>query len=598
MDLMKFKHVAQSFDHIEKVASRNEMTIQLSQLFSRLTPYEAKIVAYMSLGELNPPYVGTQFNIASKTMVNIVARTVNVSSDEIVKQIKKMGDAGAVIATYDWNAKEELEIIELYDWLCKIEDISGIGSQEEKSNQLIRMLQALDPLSAKYVIRIVLSKLRLGFSDMTLIDAFSWMIASDKTLKKEIENAYNMSADIGKVAFYLVRDGIDGIKDIVITVGIPIRPASAERQPSVEKIIERLGECRAQLKLDGFRLQIHINNGVQNDDKPKKTLNKESDYTKSNRRVCFFSRHLKDMSNMFPDMIDALTALPVKNIICEGEAICYDTNTGNFLPFQETVKRKRKHDIEEVAVEYPLRIYLFDLLYLDGESCIEKTHDERRALLENIFKKITNDKVQLIEEKTTKTVNELNEYFLSAINQGLEGLVVKRPDAVYQPGKRNFNWIKLKRKEGGHLRDSIDAVVLGYYAGRGKRAKFGIGAFLVGVYNKDEDVIQTVAKIGTGLKDDEWIALRKKCDLITISEKPKDVMCAKELHPDVWVTPEIICEIYADEITLSPLHTAGKTDEQLGFALRFPRFVRYRDDKDVSDTTGPDEIKRLYETQF
>ena len=176
--------------------------------------------------------------------------------------------------------------------------------------------------------------------------------------------------------------------------------------------------------------------------------------------------------------------------------------------------------------------------------------------------------------------------------------MVKKPDAIYQPGKRNFNWIKFKRQEEGRLEDTIDCVILGYYAGAGKRAAFGIGSFLVGIYNKKEDCFETIAKIGTGLKDEGWKELKKKCDEIKVSAKPKNIVCAKELYPDVWVHPEIVCLIRADEITLSPLHTAGKTKEHLGYALRFPRFMGYRSDKGPEESTTIKEIKRLYEDQF
>jgi len=203
-----------------------------------------------------------------------------------------------------------------------------------------------------------------------------------------------------------------------------------------------------------------------------------------------------------------------------------------------------------------------------------------------------------LDEVAIKTEKELDEYFVQNISAGLEGLVIKKPDSIYQPGKRNFNWIKLKRQETGHLHDTIDCVILGYYAGHGKRASFGIGALLVGVYNKKDDRFETIAKIGTGLKDQEWRDQKKACDKISVQNMPKNVRCAKELVPDVWVSPEIICLIRADEITMSPTHAAGKTDSKPGYALRFPRLMGYRPDKSAKETTTISEIKKLYEIQF
>lgn len=215
-----------------------------------------------------------------------------------------------------------------------------------------------------------------------------------------------------------------------------------------------------------------------------------------------------------------------------------------------------------------------------------------------IFKNFGDETIQIIEEKRIHSARELEDYFTHAIAAGLEGLVVKKPDSIYQPGKRNFNWIKLKRTQEGELEDTIDCVVLGYNAGSGKRAGFGIGAFLVGIYNKKEDRFETIAKIGTGLKDQDWLDIKKKCDSLKVKEQPKNVVCAKELAPDVWCSPEMVVTIFADEITLSPVHSAGKTIDHLGFALRFPRFIGYRPDKSATEATNLYEIKEMYEEQF
>jgi len=503
---------------------------------------------------------------------------------------KKIGDLGAVVAQWDWPHDTELTLLQVYDELCHIEQMGGAGSQEERIQYLTTLLKKLDSTSAKYIVRIVLDKLRLGFSDMTLVDALSWMEAGDKSLRDTIEHAYNIRVDIADIAQTLKEKGIEGLKKMTIRVGTPIRPAAAERLPTAQAIVQKLGDCVAQPKLDGFRLQIHV------------------DTTKKNPEVFFYSRNLQDMSSMFPDIVPALHYLPIKTIICEGEAIVYDPNTGIFLPFQETIKRKRKHGIEEVAEELPLKVFIFDLLYLDGESYLNKEHKTRREKLLEIFAHYKDDTVQVIEEKKITTAEQLEDYFNENIASGLEGLVVKREDARYIPGKRNFNWIKLKRQEEGHLEDTVDCVVLGYYSGKGKRAGFGIGAFLVGVYDKKKDSFETVAKIGTGLSDEDWRDLKKRCDTSAVKKQPTNVICAKELVPDVWINPEIVCAIRADEITLSPLHSAGKSlsvksfskegKDHPGFALRFPRFMGYRPDKGPEEATEVHEIVRLYEDQF
>ena len=578
---MKFSYVSQVFDEIEKISGRLEITKLLADLLKKASPSEAKIICYLSLGKLNPPYIGTQFQIAEKNFYKVIANLLSMDEPDVKQLAKRYGDIGSVLESGAWQQGDDLTVTQLYKELHLIEEISGTGAQEGKINALYELMKKLDPISAKYVARIVVGKLRLGFSDMTIVDALSWMEVGDKSLRKKIENAYNICADIGLIAQTLKEDGIDAIDHMKIQVGVPIRPAAAERMPTARAIIEKIGDCVAQPKLDGFRLQIHL------------------DKTKEKPVVRFFSRNLIDMSYMFPDIARAIESLDVKELICEGEAIVQDPNTGNFLPFQETVKRKRKHGIEQAASDLPLYVFVFDLLYLNGQEFLTKTHTKRRNMLLNLFNDYSGDKVQVIEEKNIMTAKELEDYFTANIAAGLEGLVVKKSDSRYQPGKRNFNWIKLKRQEEtGQLEDTIDCVILGYYTGKGKRAQFGIGAFLVAVFNKKEDIFQTIAKIGTGVKDLEWIELKNRCDKIAVTDKPKNVQCPKELTPDVWTLPEIVCLIRADEITLSPLHTAGKTAKDLGLALRFPRFMGYRPDKSPTEATTVQEIKRLYEDQF
>lgn len=577
---MKFARVASFFEQIEAEAGRTAITELLAKLFSEASAEEVSIVCNLSLGQLNPPYLGTQFNIAKKHMNSVVATVLGEPESDVARAIKIAGDAGAVIAKGTWTAHQDLTVEEVFERLSLIEAVGGTGSVETKIGMLKALLEDLEPLSAKFVVRIILGELRMGFSDMTLVDALSWMVTGDKSLKTKIEHAYNMCADIGRIASVLKKEGIEGIVAMEVVVGIPIRPAAAERMPTAEALIEKMGTCVAQPKLDGFRIQIHL------DRRHKEPV------------VRFFSRNLLDMSAMFPDLKKVVETIPVDTLICEGEAIAYDPVTGNFLPFQETVKRKRKHDIEAVQDEYPLKLFLFDILYLDGTSLMGLKHEERRTMMLTMVKSLKTDVIEVVEERKIHSAKELLDYFNANIAAGLEGLVVKKPQAMYQPGKRNFNWIKLKRQEEGHLEDTLDCVILGYYAGEGKRAHFGIGAFLVGVFNEDEDRFETIAKVGTGLKDDDWRALKKACDEIEVKQKPHNVMCDKSLEPDVWVAPERICMVRADEITLSPVHSAGKTATKSGYALRFPRIMGYRPDKTAREATTVYEISRLYEDQF
>lgn len=576
---MKFSMCAQVFQQLQMEPSRTEKTKLLAGLLQKCTPQEAKIVAYMTMESLFPAYKDKQFNIATKGMVAILATLCDRSSQDIEQKMKVAGDLGLVVQDLWHGADTGLTIQQVYEQLVEIAHIVGTKSTEIKAQKLVELLKQLDTMSAKFVVRLVTKSMRLGFSDMTFLDALSWMHTGSKQLSKKIEHAYNVCADLGLVAQTLKSSGLEGIESMHIQVGIPIRPAAAERLSSPQAIVEKLGPCVAQPKLDGFRVQVH--------------LKKEDSHSEVN----FFSRNMLDMSDMFPDLKKIVEQLPVTSLICEGEAIVYDEDTETFLSFQETVKRKRKHDIDQLSQELPLRLYIFDILYLNGMSLLDHTHKQRRDSLLSIVHNANNPALQVIGQEHITTAKQLDDYFLRTIGAGLEGLVVKREDGVYQPGKRNFNWIKLKRESHGSLLDTIDGVILGYYVGRGKRARFGIGAFLLGIYDTEQDQFVTVAKVGTGLTDDALKDLKQRCDAIKVAQKPVNVVCAKELYPDVWMAPKIVCEVKSEEITLSPMHTAGKKHDTPGYGLRFPRFVQYRFDKSVYDATTTSELLRLYHEQ-
>jgi DNA ligase 1 len=579
--------VRNTFDEIDRHTSRTAITTLLADLFAQADPEEVKIISYLSLSLLRAPYEGTFFNLADKSVIKVLAHLLGISQQEVETKEHQLGDLGLVAATGAWH-DGDLSLVQVYADLVAIEKTSGIGSQEKKADLLLQLFNAVDPRSACYLVRIVLGTLRLGFSDMTIIDALSWMVVGNKKLRGIIEHAYNIVADIGLIGFVLKKEGIAGLEHIKIQPGIPIRPAAAERLPNALAIFDKLGPCIAQPKLDGFRLQVHVKCDEHQDQEHKQTC-----------MTWFFSRNLHNMSNMFPELKAALAQVPVATLIVEGEAIGYNEETGEFVTFQETVKRKRKHAIEETARELPLKLFLFDILYSNGESLLKEPYYERRKRLIALFPPDHHHTaISAVDEKVITQVEELENYYQKNITAGLEGIVVKRTDAPYQPGKRNFNWIKLKRHAEGELEDTIDAVILGYYFGSGKRAAFGIGAFLVGVYDTSADRLVTVAKVGTGLTDAGWKDLKQRCDALKLPEAPSNVLCPPELRPDVWIAPTIVCALRADEITQSPLHSAGKTDKELGFALRFPRFIDYRPDKSPEQATTVDELRALYAHQF
>jgi DNA ligase-1 len=600
---MLIKDFAQYLQKLEQTASRNQMTEILVQLFRSLDLNEIKVAVYLALGELEPPYKGKKFQMGEKLVIKAIAKAVSLDLKQVEQEYKKLGDLGEVILKLKLKAgekgfekKDNFTVLEVYQKLYQISEISGKGAIEQKINVLAEILKEIDPLASKFIARIPLGALRLGFSDATILDALSVLEAGDKSLRKKIERAYNVSADIGLIAQKFINEKIKGIDKINIQVGIPIRMAGAERLPNAQKIIEKLGTCAVEPKYDGFRVQIHKK--TQDEKSEMGNLTKKQKLLNNEPQINIYSRNLENVTEMFPDIVKMTKDLPQNEIIFEGEAIGYNPDTGEFLPFQETMQRKRKYDIDLFSKNIPLKVFVYDLLYLEGKNIFQMPYQNRRKIMESVFSLDETKQIVLTPMHIISDAKILEEKFNQYLAQGLEGVVVKKLEAPYQAGARGFHWVKLKRAMKGELADTVDCLVMGYYVGRGKRSDFGIGAILVGVYDEKSQSFKTVAKIGTGFSDDEWRQIKKMIDEIKINQKPKEYDVAKELIPDVWAKPKIVIEIQADEITKSPIHTALKDYfKDNGLALRFPRMVRFRDEKEPNQATSTKELLKLFKMQ-
>ncbi len=569
---MEFRTLANYLSQLETTASRNKITEILSALLKKASNEEVDKICYLSLGQLAPLYAGVEFNLAEKLMIRVISKAFGLGEEEVKKEYQKIGDLGEVgekLKVKSGKSKvKNLSVGEVYERLYQIATEGGSGSVERKINQMAELLNELDDLSIKYVIRIPLGRLRLGFSELTILDALSWMIVGNKEKRKEIEEAFNVRADVGQIAKMLKSKGLKGLKEIKIKLGVPILPALCQRLPSAQEMIKKMGKVAVEPKYDGTRLQIHW----------------------QKEKTHIFTRNLENVTSMFPDLVEALNReIKAKEVILDGEAIGYEPKTGRFLPFQETIKRKRKYQIGEKTREIPLKYFVFDILYQDGKDLLSLPFNQRREILKKVI--VSSQKIVLSPQIVTESAQELKEFHAEQIKKGLEGVVVKKWEAPYDPGRRGYTWVKLKQekgKKGGGLADTLDCVVMGYYKGRGKRASFGIGGFLVGIRKKEgETQFLTISKIGTGLSDEQWREMRKRIDEVAVAKPPQEYKVEKSLIPDVWCAPKIVVEIEADNITRSPVHTAG-------LALRFPRLVRFREDKSFKQATTFAEVKKLY----
>lgn len=567
---MKFKELSEYLDKLEKTASRNEITEILSQLFKKIDATEIQEAVYLLLGQLAPNYRGVVLNVAEKMMYRAVAKAYGKETSEIARLFKQKGDLGNVSEELNKNKESSLSITDVYKKLMDISESGGEGSQEDKVGKMADLLKSLDSLSSRFVARIPVGKLRLGFSDMTILDALSFMIKGDKSARKEIETAYNVMVDPGKIAKHVKENGLKGLDKINPEPGTPIRPSLPERLPSAEKILEKVGKTVAvEPKYDGFRSQVHIfkENGK--------------------KKIMLFSRNLENTTEMFPDVADAVSKINIDSAILDGEAIGYDPKTDRFLPFQETISRKRKHGIKEASKSLPLKLFVFDILYKNGKSLLNLPFSERRKILVSTLPAKLHG-VEVTRQEIVGDPDKIRDLIKQFLGEGLEGAVIKKIDSVYKTGARGYHWVKYKKTTEAGVADTIDCLVMGVNKGKGKRAGFGVGAFLVGV--KDGEKFKTVSKIGTGLSDTQWRELDKRAKDLETKDKPKNFEVSKNLEPDMWTKASLVVEILADEITKSPTHSAG-------LALRFPRLIKFRDDKDPRDTTTLKELTHLFEMQ-
>jgi len=544
------------------------MTAILAQLIKESRAGEVDKICYLSLGQLAPSYQGIVFNMAEKMVIRAIARAYQQDNQEVVKLFKQKGDLGEVISGLSRKKESHLSVLGVYEKLTKIAQDQGEKSQERKVEDLARLLSAVDSLSAKFIARITLGRLRLGFSDKTILDSLSWLAKGDKSAKSNLEKAYFVLPDAGLLAKRVKELGLEkAVKEIKPVVGVPVLPMLAQRLKSPEEMVTKMGAISVEPKLDGLRLSIHYKKG---------------------QFVKAYTRNLNENSWMFPELTKIGEQIKAKAVILDSEAVGLDEETKQMANFQATMTRRRKHEIEKTLQKIRIEFFVFDLLSKDGENLMNKGYRERRKELEKAVKpgKI----LKLVDYEITKDPVRINELFREKVKEGYEGVIVKKADAAYVSGRTGWRWVKMKQEEtsAAKLVDTVDAVVMGYTVGKGKRAQFGVGQFLVGI--KKGEKYLTTTKIGTGLTDEQFREMSKRLKKLRTGEKPKEYEVHKNYTPDYWVTPSLVVEIAADEITVSPTHTAG-------LALRFPRLVRLRDDKSPEQATTLKEAEKLYRLQ-
>jgi len=578
---VEFSILADALGKMEATTKRLELTQCLVELFEKTPQDVISKIVYLLQGKLRPDFEGIELGVAEKLAIRAISKSSGIPIKKIEEEYRKGGDVGHAASiileqkTQTTFVVEDITVERVYETLFKIARLEGARSQDMKMKYISSLLNDANPTEARYILKILLGTLRLGIAENTVMDSLAIAFTGDKSNRKKLEKAYNVSSDLGKVAETIASKGLKGIETFQIKLYNPIRPMLAERVKSEDEAIEKLGDkFAAEYKLDGERVQLHV----------------------KGEKVVLFSRSLENITSYYPDIVEKITKLiDAKEVVLEAEAVAINESTGEYLPFQELMHRRRKYKVEKAVSEYPISVNFFDVLYLDGDSCLGMSYIKRRKILEKIIKE--DDFAKNVTMSIVTNQDEIEEFLENSINAGCEGLMLKMLDKPYQAGSRGNYWLKLKREYRNELGDSLDLVVIGAFFGKGRRTG-RYGTLLLASYDHDQDVFTSICKVGTGFSDEDLDQLYQLLsDKITIKKNPR---IDSEMEADVWFEPEMVIEVVASEITLSPIHKAArnKIRKGVGLALRFPKFTgKIRLEKAAEDASTNEEVIALYNGQ-
>ena len=560
---MRYSDLTDIYEKLESTTKHLEKTAALSEFLKKVPAKELESVILLLQGRVFPEWDTREIGIGAKLAIKAIAQVAGLSSEEVEEHWKKIGDLGKTAEHLLKKKKqkalfeEELTIKKTLENLRKIAELEGPGTVEKKVGYLADLLTGAEPKSAVYLIRTCLEELRIGAGAGIIKNAIADAFEVNDDL---VELAHNLSTDFGHVAEVAKEKGEKGLEKIGLTLGNPLKVMLAQRVKDIAEGFETVGKPAAfEYKYDGFRMQVH----------------------KKGDKVVIFTRRLEEVTKQFPEIAEAIKkAVHAKEAVLEGEAIGYDPKTGKSRPFQEISQRiKRKYDIEEIEKQFPVELNIFDLIYLDGETFLETPFEERRKKLEKIVKPIPK-KVVLSKMLITDNEKDAAKFYKEALEASQEGVMIKNLSAGYKPGSRVGNMVKLKP-----IMETLECVIVGGEWGAGKRAHW-LSSFVLAVRDPETGEFLEIGKMGTGVKEKEsetgvtFEQLTKMLEPLITESKGKEVK----------VKPKIVIEVAYEEIQKSPSYSSG-------FALRFPRLVRYRDDRRPDDADDLDRVKELYETQ-
>jgi len=553
---MKYSILAKTYEELEKESGKLKKVDILSNLLSK-TPAELlpKIVILAS-GKVFPAYSELKTGVATKMMIKAISKATGISLNEIVKGFKQSGDLGLVAEGCVKSKKQKvffkktLTIQLVFDNVQGLAILTGAGSQEKKLNLIAELLVSSEPVEARYIVRTILETMRIGVAEGIVRDSIAKAFNIDA---EAVENAWFLRSDYGEIAKIAKEKGEAGLKKVKIELGKPIVIMLGEKAPTLREALEKYEHSTLEYKYDGMRVQIH----------------------KKNDKFWIFTRRLENVTNQFPDLLKfAKEGIKVKNCIIEGEAIGFDPKTGNPVPFQHLSRRvQRKYDIDIMVKKIPVRIYLFDIVYLNGKSLFNESYSERRKKLKKSIKIIPN-KFELSQSLITKDLKKAEKFYKASLKEKQEGLMVKNLDAKYRPGRRVGYWLKVKP-----IMETLELVIVGAEWGRGKRSNW-LSSFTLACRDPDTGQFLPVGKLGTGFTDEQFQEFTKKLKSLITSEKGIELK----------IKPDLLVEVAYEEIQKSPKYGSG-------YALRFPRLQKIREDRRPEDCDTIDRVIELFKSQ-
>ncbi|RLI98521.1 MAG: DNA ligase [Candidatus Aenigmatarchaeota archaeon] len=576
---MKYQKLADVYQNLENTPAKLEKVKIISRLMKEADDEELKMIALLIQGRVFPSFDDREIGIAAQSMEKIIVQATGFSSKDVGSMFRELGDYGLVAEKLIGKKKQQtlfnrpLTLEKVFDNLQKISGMEGRGSQDRKFRLVAELVSSAKPLEAKYIVRTTIGDLRIGVAEGIVRDAIADAFLDTETQEKKkestsaVEWAWFLRPDYSEVALIAKRKGIDGLNNVKIQVGKPYHVLLAEKSPGLEEALSSFEKPALEYKYDGARVIIH----------------------KKGDKMWFYTRRLENVTRQFPELQDFVKeGVRARECIIEGEMIGFSKETGKPMPFQFLSQRiKRKYDIDRMAKEIPISVNVFDIVYLDGKDLFERPLSERWETLKTIIRPIKG-KFQLAEHIETKDLEEADKFYRKALSASQEGLIVKNMDAKYHPGRRVAGgWLKVKP-----VMETLDLAIIGATWGTGKRAGW-LGSYILGCRDEESGNFLNCGMIGTGIKEKKSEKVEEDSAGAVTFKELTDMLKSKiteEHGSEVKIKPDLVVEVAYEEIQKSPNYESG-------YALRFPRVLKIRPDKDVSeaDTTG--RIKELYSQQ-